>query len=174
MNRYCSHISVVEKSLQHHYMDVMELVSSLYRFAMNNEILLEDFSGDMGKMYTGLLEMEPEALKSGWWIPVFLFGNSSSLREIKRPVLLWSGRGSMSAIIMKMMSYLWIVFVRNWASQILIFPRYLRRRPAILLSVISRIIGWTELPVFSLRRMKELYDSQKCGVHRPELFQLCV
>lgn len=75
VNRYCSHISVVEKSLQHHYMDVMELVSSLYRFAMNNEILLEDFSGDMGKMYTGLLEMEPEALKK------WLVDTSLSFRE---------------------------------------------------------------------------------------------
>ena len=52
-------------------MNIMELVSVLSRFALNNEIVVEDFSGDMGKMYAGLLEMEPEALKK-WLIDVSL------------------------------------------------------------------------------------------------------
>ncbi|MDY4670053.1 MAG: response regulator [Oliverpabstia sp.] len=71
VNKYCIHISLTEKSLQHHYMNVMELVSGLSRFALNNEILVEDFSGDMGKMYAALLEMEPEALKK-WLIDISL------------------------------------------------------------------------------------------------------
>lgn len=71
VNKYCDRISSVEKSLQHHYMDVMELVSGLSKFAMNNDIVLEDFAGDMGKMYTGLLEMEPEALRK-WLVDISL------------------------------------------------------------------------------------------------------
>lgn len=52
-----------EKSLQQHNIDVMELISSLYRFSINNDITVENFSGDLKALYGNLLELEPDALQ---------------------------------------------------------------------------------------------------------------
>ena len=41
----------------------MELVSALYRFAANNDIAADTFSGDMSELYSRLPNMEPEALR---------------------------------------------------------------------------------------------------------------
>ncbi len=62
VNRYWNQISFPSKSLQQHHIAVMEMVSALYRFSSNNEISMEDFGGDMGKLYTKLLDLEPETL----------------------------------------------------------------------------------------------------------------
>lgn len=60
---YLDEISSPEQSLMHHQIQVMDLVSALYRFAANNEIKTESFLGDMGTLYGRLLELEPDALK---------------------------------------------------------------------------------------------------------------
>lgn len=65
------HISFPAKSLQQYHVAIMELVSELYRFAANNDIGLEDFSGDMRKLYGKLLDMEPDALQA-WLVEVSL------------------------------------------------------------------------------------------------------
>ena len=44
----------------------MELVSALYRFSSNHGISLEEFCSDIGKLYSRLMEMEPERL--GQWL----------------------------------------------------------------------------------------------------------
>ena len=51
------------KSLQQHHITVMDMVSALYRFSANNEISMEEDGGDMGKLYTKLLDLEPETLR---------------------------------------------------------------------------------------------------------------
>lgn len=69
--RYIDHIFQPAKSLQHHHITVMELVSALYRFAANNDISAEAFSGDMGKLYEKLMEMAPDALRE-WFSGICL------------------------------------------------------------------------------------------------------
>ena len=71
VNKYLLHISFKTKSLQQHHIDIMELVSALYRFCLNNDITVDDFSGDMRKLYGRLLELEPDALLK-WLINISL------------------------------------------------------------------------------------------------------
>lgn len=70
-NKYMDHIFQPSKSLQHHHIAVMELVSILYRFAANNDITTEAFSGDMGELYGRLIEMAPDALRR-WFVEICL------------------------------------------------------------------------------------------------------
>ena len=63
-------------SLQQHQIGRMELLSALYRFCTANEIPEKIFSGDMGKLYTSLLEKGPKELE-GWLLDLSL-----SLREL--------------------------------------------------------------------------------------------
>ena len=53
----------------------MELVSELYRFSANNEIVMDEFSGDMRKLYGRLLDMEPQSFRK-WLLDI-----SFSFRE---------------------------------------------------------------------------------------------
>ena len=75
VNKYLDHISFPAKSLQQHHIDVMELVSALYRFSANNDIASEDFSGDMRTLYSRLLDLGPDELRK-WLIDI-----SISFRE---------------------------------------------------------------------------------------------
>ena len=63
---YWSHLALQEKSLQQYHIEVMNLVSALYRFASNNEISVDEFSSDMRKLYGELLDLGPQSLKK--WI----------------------------------------------------------------------------------------------------------
>lgn len=63
-------------SLQQYQIGRMELLSALYRFCAANEIPEKIFSGDMGKLYTSLLEKGPKELE-GWLLDLSL-----SLREL--------------------------------------------------------------------------------------------
>ena len=63
VDKYLNYTSFPKKSLQQHHIDVMELIIALYRFSMNQDIELEDFSGDIRKLYSGLLDLEPDALR---------------------------------------------------------------------------------------------------------------
>lgn len=75
INKYLDKTFFPAKSLQQHHIDVMELVSALYRFSNSNDVEMEEFSGDMRKIYNKLLDLEPDALGK-WLIDVSL-----SLRE---------------------------------------------------------------------------------------------
>lgn len=66
VNKYLEHIFTPAKSLQQHYIDIMELLSALYRFSANNDIAVQDFLGDMKKLYGNILDLEPDAL--GKWL----------------------------------------------------------------------------------------------------------
>ncbi|MDO5411665.1 MAG: response regulator [Lachnospiraceae bacterium] len=64
VNVCLNHISFPVKSLQQYHIAVMELVSALYRFSINNDISLDDFSGDMKNLYGTLLDMDQESLQA--------------------------------------------------------------------------------------------------------------
>lgn len=72
---YLKHTSVAEKSLQQYQMNLMELISALYRFSANNEIAPEVFSKDLRSLYATLLDLEPKELQK------WLTKTSLSLRE---------------------------------------------------------------------------------------------
>ena len=50
----------------------MNLISAFYSFSVNHEIFAEEFSGDVRKLYTSLLDLEPEQLKH-WILNISLF-----------------------------------------------------------------------------------------------------
>ncbi|MFR5905546.1 MAG: response regulator [[Ruminococcus] torques] len=56
-------ISFPLKSLQQHHVVIMELVTALFRFSVNNDIAAEGVGGDIGILYGKLLELEPDALR---------------------------------------------------------------------------------------------------------------
>lgn len=75
VNKYLEHMFFAAKSLQHHHIAVMELVSALYRFSANNDVPMEELSGDMRDLYSQLMDLEPEALRR-WLVDI-----SASFRE---------------------------------------------------------------------------------------------
>lgn len=72
VDKYLKCIFFPEKSLQQHYIDIMELISALYRFAENNDINSEAYLGDMRGKYMDILGMEPDRLRK-WFINISLF-----------------------------------------------------------------------------------------------------
>ncbi|MCI9123784.1 MAG: response regulator [Eubacterium sp.] len=75
VNKYLGHISFPQKSLHQHQIDLMELISACYRFLANNDVVMEDFSGDIRRLYGMLLGLEPDALK------IWLLDTSLLLRD---------------------------------------------------------------------------------------------
>ena len=71
VDQYLSHHVFPLTSLQHYHISVMELVSEIYRFSANNDIIIEEFSGDMKGLYGKLLDLEPQALR-GWLVDIGL------------------------------------------------------------------------------------------------------
>lgn len=63
VDKYLNHTLFPDKSLQQHNIDIMELISALYQFSINNDITAEGFSEDMKALYDNLLELEPDALR---------------------------------------------------------------------------------------------------------------
>lgn len=75
VDQYLKHMSFPNKSLQHHHIDMMELVSAFYRFALNNDIVPEEFKEDIRKLYSSLFDLDPASFRR--WLTDF----SLSLRE---------------------------------------------------------------------------------------------
>lgn len=75
VDQYLGRTSYPNKSLHQHHIDIMELISALYRFLSNNDIMIDDFSGDIGKLYHGLLDLEPDVLRQ------WLINSTLSLRD---------------------------------------------------------------------------------------------
>lgn len=63
VNQYIERISFPLKSLQQNQVVIMDLITALFRFSVNNDIAAEGISGDIGMLYEVLLEMEPDALR---------------------------------------------------------------------------------------------------------------
>lgn len=101
VGQYLNQSPLSAKSLQQHDIAIMELVTALYNFSINNDIAMEEFfaesrsneagsrenafegngfkgfvsekgNSNMRKLYGSLLEMEPEVLKK-WLIDISLF-----------------------------------------------------------------------------------------------------
>ena len=70
-NQCLEQISASAKSLQQYHIAIMELVSALYWFAANNDIVIEELSGDMRKLCSSLLDLESDALRE-WLVKVSL------------------------------------------------------------------------------------------------------
>lgn len=83
VNKYLNHISFSSKSLQQYHIDIMELVSALYRFSSNNDIAAEDFPGDMRTLYTSLFDLEPDALRK-WLTEISLSFREKLIRARSR------------------------------------------------------------------------------------------
>lgn len=62
-DKYLNFISYPQKSLQQHHIDIMELMIALYRFSTNHDIHADDFTEDISKLYTCLIDLEPDALR---------------------------------------------------------------------------------------------------------------
>lgn len=62
VHTYVEHIFSSLTSLQQHHIVVMELVSALYRFAVNNDISDEEFSDELQMSYDKLFDLEQVAL----------------------------------------------------------------------------------------------------------------
>ena len=71
VERYLKHTLFPEKSLQQHPAGIMALLTLLFRFSANNDIVMEGQAEDMGRLYGSLLDMEPDALHR-WLLAVSL------------------------------------------------------------------------------------------------------
>jgi Response regulator containing CheY-like receiver domain and AraC-type DNA-binding domain len=66
-DQYLKHTSFPNKSLQQHHVEMMELISTLYRFALNNDISATDYSKDIRKIYSSIFDLEPDEFRK-WLI----------------------------------------------------------------------------------------------------------
>ncbi len=83
VNQYLSQNFFPMTSLQRYHIAVMELVSEIYRFSANNDIVIEGFSGDMRDLYGKLLDLEPDALRK-WLIDISLSFREKLIRVRSR------------------------------------------------------------------------------------------
>lgn len=60
---YFKRVFLPAKSLTQHHIAVMELISELYRFAANNEIVVEEFAGEVRTVYNSLVDHDLNTLK---------------------------------------------------------------------------------------------------------------
>ena len=63
VSEYMERMALSAKTLPQHHIAVMELISALYRFTVNNDISAEEFAGDMQDLYSSLPNMDPDTLK---------------------------------------------------------------------------------------------------------------
>ena len=63
VERYMEHKIVPTKSLEKYHVAVMELISEMYHFMVNNELDGQKLSGGAGQLYTLLSNMEPQVLE---------------------------------------------------------------------------------------------------------------
>ncbi len=68
---YFKRVYLSAKSLPHHHIAVMELISALYRFAANNEIVIEEFAGEMPTVYSSLVDHDLNTLRD-WLVNISL------------------------------------------------------------------------------------------------------
>ena len=66
VSEYIHQAAFQETTLKQYHVDIMELISALYRFAVNQEIAAESFPENMKVLYACLLDMDADALQE--WI----------------------------------------------------------------------------------------------------------
>ena len=62
-NQYLEELFSVTQNLAQHTVAVAELIGTLYRFAVNNNVLIPPLSGNIKELYTALPDFEPSALQ---------------------------------------------------------------------------------------------------------------
>lgn len=78
---YLHQASLKGRTLQQYHVEIMELISALYRFAVNHEIDLEAFPGDMKTLYARILDMGAEALQK--WLTDISLSFHEQLRNAR-------------------------------------------------------------------------------------------
>lgn len=78
--QYLEKLASENSSLQQHHIAVMELATAMYRFSVNNKIPEEELFGDMKKLYSRLLEMDPTGLKN-WVVNISLAFRNKLVQE---------------------------------------------------------------------------------------------
>ena len=78
--RYLDRINYSKDSLQQYHIDIMELISALYRFAIKQNITADDFSEDIRVLYSRLLDMEQDAMQK-WLTDRCLFYHRTMVSE---------------------------------------------------------------------------------------------
>ncbi len=78
--RYLDRINYSKNSLQQYHIDIMELISALYRFAIKQNITADDFSEDIRVLYSRLLDMEQDAMQK-WLTDRCLFYHRTMVSE---------------------------------------------------------------------------------------------
>lgn len=135
VDQYIESISFPLKSLQQHHVVIMELVTALFRFSVNNDIAAEGVGGDIGILYGKLLELEPDALRK-WLTDISLCFSENLITARSRSTQSFVSKArSMSAVNMQMYSCLWLRFVKDLGCLIPIFLQCLKRKQENLLSV---------------------------------------
>ena len=66
VNHYVECLTDRGKSILQHHIDIMDLIGDMYRFAANSEINDREQEKDIGRLYSHLMDMDPDALRM--WI----------------------------------------------------------------------------------------------------------
>ena len=135
VDQYIESISFPLKSLRQDHVVIMELVTALFRFSVNNDIAPGGVGGDIGILYGKSLELEPDAPRNGLRISAFASAKIWLRQGADQLSPLYQKRRSMSAVNMQMYSCLWLRFVKDLGCLIPIFLQCLKRKQENLLSV---------------------------------------
>ena len=135
VDQYIESISFPLKSLQQHHVVIMELVTALFRFSVNNDIAAEGVGGDIGILYGKLLELEPDALRK-WLTDISLCFSENLVTARSRSTQSFVSKAkehvrSQYADV----QCLWLRFVKDLGCLIPIFLQCLKRKQENLLSV---------------------------------------
>ena len=81
VSEYIHQAAFQETTLKQYHVDIMELISALYRFAVNQEIAAESFPENMKVLYACLLDMDADALQE--WITNISLSFREELLDIR-------------------------------------------------------------------------------------------
>ena len=81
VNTYMERMALSVKTLPQHHIAIMELISAMYRFAVNNDISEKEFTSDMQDLYSSLPNMDPDTLKK--WLTDISFSFHDKLTSAR-------------------------------------------------------------------------------------------
>jgi two-component system response regulator YesN len=83
IRHYLDRLQLKERSLQQYHLSVMEFVGAVFRFASNNNIVVEELSRDIRSLYSKLLDMERDELQK-WCVDISLQFHEKLFNERNR------------------------------------------------------------------------------------------
>ena len=100
---------------------IMELVTALFRFSVNNDIAAEGVGGDIGILYGKLLELEPDALRK-WLTDISLCFSENLVTARSRSTQSFVSKAKEHVRSQyEMYSCLWLRFVKDLGCLFLFF-----------------------------------------------------